>query len=50
LEFSGDIMATAQEERAGANLSFWEATDEEAALHPLRKNKSDPFERWNCAV
>jgi glycine/D-amino acid oxidase-like deaminating enzyme/nitrite reductase/ring-hydroxylating ferredoxin subunit len=33
-------MATTQEERAGANLSFWEATDEEAALHPLRENTS----------
>jgi glycine/D-amino acid oxidase-like deaminating enzyme/nitrite reductase/ring-hydroxylating ferredoxin subunit len=31
-------MATHQEERAGANLSFWEATAEEAALHPLREN------------
>jgi glycine/D-amino acid oxidase-like deaminating enzyme/nitrite reductase/ring-hydroxylating ferredoxin subunit len=33
-------MATDQEERAGANLSFWEATDEESALHPLRENTS----------
>src|SRR5437660_10977070 len=32
-------MATHQEERAGANLSFWEATAEEAALHPLRENE-----------
>src|SRR5256714_6589490 len=31
-------MATHQEERAGANLSFWEATTEEAALRPLREN------------
>lgn len=31
-------MATDQEERAGANLSFWEATAEEAELHPLREN------------
>jgi glycine/D-amino acid oxidase-like deaminating enzyme/nitrite reductase/ring-hydroxylating ferredoxin subunit len=31
-------MATDQEERAGANLSFWEATDAEPALHPLREN------------
>ena len=31
-------MATHQEERAGANLSFWEATAEEPALHPLREN------------
>src|SRR5438477_5991379 len=31
-------MATAQEERAGANLSYWEATDVEPALHPLREN------------
>ena len=31
-------MAIEQEERAGANLSFWEATDEESALHPLREN------------
>ena len=31
-------METHQEERAGANLSFWEATAEEAALHPLREN------------
>jgi glycine/D-amino acid oxidase-like deaminating enzyme/nitrite reductase/ring-hydroxylating ferredoxin subunit len=33
-------MVTAQEKRAGANLSFWEATDEEPALHPLRENTS----------
>ena len=33
-------MATDQEERAGANLSFWEATDKESALHPLRENSS----------
>ena len=33
-------MATDQEERAGANLSFWEATDEGPALHPLRENSS----------
>jgi glycine/D-amino acid oxidase-like deaminating enzyme/nitrite reductase/ring-hydroxylating ferredoxin subunit len=33
-------MAIEQEERAGANLSFWEATDEESALHPLRENTS----------
>ena len=33
-------MATDQEERAGANLSFWEATDGESALHPLRENSS----------
>ena len=33
-------MAIDQEERAGANLSFWEATDEEPALHPLRENTS----------
>jgi glycine/D-amino acid oxidase-like deaminating enzyme/nitrite reductase/ring-hydroxylating ferredoxin subunit len=31
-------MTTHQEERAGANLSFWEATAEEPALHPLREN------------
>jgi glycine/D-amino acid oxidase-like deaminating enzyme/nitrite reductase/ring-hydroxylating ferredoxin subunit len=31
-------METHQEERAGANLSFWEATAEEPALHPLREN------------
>ena len=31
-------MATHQEERAGANLSIWEATAEEPALHPLREN------------
>ena len=31
-------METRQEERAGANLSFWEATAEEGALHPLREN------------
>src|SRR2546423_13748913 len=31
-------MAIHQEERAGANLSFWEATAEESALHPLREN------------
>src|SRR3954467_7702908 len=31
-------MATEQEERAGGNLSFWEATDAEPALHPLREN------------
>lgn len=31
-------MATHQEERAGANLSFWEATADESALHPLREN------------
>src|SRR5206468_1144691 len=31
-------MATDQEERAGANLSFWEATADEPALHPLREN------------
>src|SRR5437868_2375388 len=31
-------MAIHQEERAGANLSFWEATAEEPALHPLREN------------
>src|SRR5437762_4374782 len=31
-------MATTQEERAGANLSFWEATDEGPAIHPLREN------------
>ncbi|MCA1660542.1 MAG: FAD-binding oxidoreductase, partial [Verrucomicrobiaceae bacterium] len=33
-------MATDQEQRAGANLSFWEATDEEPSLHPLRENSS----------
>lgn len=33
-------MATHQEERAGANLSFWEATAEEPALHPLRENSA----------
>ena len=33
-------MAIEQEERAGANLSFWEATDEERTLHPLRENTS----------
>src|SRR5256714_15253005 len=31
-------MTTHQEERAGANLSFWEATAQEPALHPLREN------------
>src|SRR5438477_12209112 len=31
-------MPTHQEERAGANLSYWEATAEESALHPLREN------------
>jgi glycine/D-amino acid oxidase-like deaminating enzyme/nitrite reductase/ring-hydroxylating ferredoxin subunit len=31
-------MATHQEERAGANLSYWEATAQEPALHPLREN------------
>ncbi|HEX4630952.1 MAG TPA: FAD-binding oxidoreductase, partial [Chthoniobacterales bacterium] len=31
-------MTTHQEDRAGANLSFWEATTAEAALHPLREN------------
>ena len=31
-------METHQEERAGANLSFWEATAKEPALHPLREN------------
>ena len=33
-------MATHQEERAGANLSFWEATADEPALHSLRENSS----------
>src|SRR5204863_2512920 len=33
-------MATTQEERAGSNLSLWEATDEERVLHPLRENTS----------
>src|SRR3954464_16037160 len=33
-------METHQEERAGANLSFWEATADEQALHPLRQNSS----------
>ena len=33
-------METHQEERAGSNLSFWEATAEEPALHPLRENAS----------
>src|SRR5439155_20712587 len=32
------LMATDQEERAGANLSFWEATADAPALHPLREN------------
>src|SRR5436309_7526693 len=31
-------MAIHQEERAGANLSFWEATAKEPELHPLREN------------
>src|SRR5947209_125537 len=31
-------MAIHQEERAGANLSFWEATAPEPSLHPLREN------------
>jgi glycine/D-amino acid oxidase-like deaminating enzyme/nitrite reductase/ring-hydroxylating ferredoxin subunit len=31
-------METHQEERAGANLSYWEATAKESALHPLREN------------
>jgi len=31
-------MATHQEEQAGANLSFWEATADEPELHPLREN------------
>jgi glycine/D-amino acid oxidase-like deaminating enzyme/nitrite reductase/ring-hydroxylating ferredoxin subunit len=31
-------METHQQERAGANLSFWEATSKEPALHPLREN------------
>lgn len=31
-------MATDQEERAGSNLSYWEATAEDAGLHPLREN------------
>src|SRR5256885_10816518 len=31
-------MPIHQEERAGANLSFWEATAKESALHPLREN------------
>jgi glycine/D-amino acid oxidase-like deaminating enzyme/nitrite reductase/ring-hydroxylating ferredoxin subunit len=31
-------MAIHQEERAGANLSFWEATADEPALHSLREN------------
>ena len=31
-------MAIHQEERAGANLSFWEATTAEGALRPLREN------------
>jgi glycine/D-amino acid oxidase-like deaminating enzyme/nitrite reductase/ring-hydroxylating ferredoxin subunit len=33
-------MATDQEERAGSNLSYWEATSEEGSLHPLRENSS----------
>jgi glycine/D-amino acid oxidase-like deaminating enzyme/nitrite reductase/ring-hydroxylating ferredoxin subunit len=33
-------MATDQEERAGSNLSYWEATSDEAGLHPLRQNSS----------
>src|SRR5436190_18214880 len=33
-------MAIDQEERAGSNLSYWEATSEEGALHPLRQNSS----------
>ncbi|MFZ1219925.1 MAG: FAD-dependent oxidoreductase [Chthoniobacterales bacterium] len=33
-------MTIDQEERAGANLSFWEATDAEPALHSLRENSS----------
>ena len=33
-------MTTHQEEQAGANLSFWEATADEPALHPLRENES----------
>ena len=31
-------MATHQEDRAGANLSYWEATAKEAELRPLREN------------
>lgn len=31
-------MAVDQQERAGANLSFWEATAEEPTLRPLREN------------
>src|SRR6476660_6164251 len=31
-------MATNQEERAGANLSYWEATAQEEELHSLREN------------
>jgi glycine/D-amino acid oxidase-like deaminating enzyme/nitrite reductase/ring-hydroxylating ferredoxin subunit len=31
-------MEIHQEERAGANLSYWEATTDEKALHPLREN------------
>lgn len=33
-------MTIAQEERAGANLSLWEATDHGTTLHPLRGNAS----------
>ena len=31
-------MEIHQEERAGANLSYWEATTDEKALEPLREN------------
>ena len=31
-------MEIHQEERAGANLSYWEATTDEKTLHPLREN------------
>jgi len=33
-------MATTQEKHAGSNLSFWEATDEDTPLHPLRGSTS----------
>jgi glycine/D-amino acid oxidase-like deaminating enzyme/nitrite reductase/ring-hydroxylating ferredoxin subunit len=33
-------MATDQEDRAGSNLSYWEATSDEAGLNPLRQNSS----------
>ena len=49
LEFAGDIMATAQEERAGQIYRFARRQTRSPRYIRCAEISLNPFERWNCA-